>query len=365
MKQNYSNAGANVGPTATPTDHLGAAIGSCWVLTDGKAGTENQCLGLAEALGLTPKIRRLPPPPLWRWLPASLWARLPPGLVLRILARAGDPVEPPWPRLLIASGKPSVGPAAAIRRLAKGQTFAVQVQDPRVDPGLFDLVAAPRHDHVRGVNVIETRGALHRVTPGKLAEASARFGAEFAALPRPLVAVLIGGTSNSYRMTRSAAIELARGLRQVCETAGAGLLVTASRRTGAENEKILRDALAGLPAAFWDGQGDNPYLGYLALADAIIVTEDSVSMTSEATSTGKPVHVAALPGGSPKFGEFHATLRADGATRPFAGTLETWSYEPIRDTVMVAQDVARRLGLNMAPPAGREAGLQTSGAQPK
>ena len=313
------------------------------MLTDGKAGTENQCIGLAEALGLDPQVKRLEARAPWRWPPASLWPRLPPQLVLSLVTQAGDPLGPPWPRLLIASGKPSVGPALAVRRLANGQTFAVQVQDPRVDPRLFDLVAAPRHDHLHGANVIQTLGALHRVTPGRLEEARARFAPEFAALPRPLVAVLIGGTSNSYQMTREAARDLAGGLRQMCEASGAGLLITVSRRTGADSEKVLRDALAGLPAAFWDGDGNNPYLGYLALADAIVVTEDSVSMTSEAVSTGKPVHVAGLPGGSAKFREFHGTLRASGATRPFAGALETWSYEPVRDTKLVAAEVARRL----------------------
>ena len=327
-----------------PADQLAVHhVASCWVLSDGKAGTENQCLGLAEALGLAPEVKRLEPRPPWRWPPASVWPPLPPGLVLRVLTQSGDALAPPWPRLLIASGKPSVGPAVAIRRLARGETFAVQVQDPRAHPGLFDLVAAPRHDHLSGANVVQTFGALHRVTAYKLDEARDRFAPEFAALPRPLVAVLIGGTSGSYRMTPAATLDLAGGLQQICKTHGAGLLVTASRRTGGANEKVLREALAGLPATFWDGRGDNPYLGYLALADAIVVTEDSVSMTSEAASTGKPVHVAALPGGSAKFHEFHAALRSDGVTRPFAGKLETWSYAPIRDTAMVAAEVVRRL----------------------
>ena len=40
--------------------HLGA-----WIVTDGKAGDENQCIGLAETLGLDYEIRRVSPrPPL-------------------------------------------------------------------------------------------------------------------------------------------------------------------------------------------------------------------------------------------------------------------------------------------------------------
>ena len=112
--------------------------------------------------------------------------------------------------------------------------------------------------------------------------------------------------------------------------------MTASRRTGEANAAILKAALAGLPAQLWDGTGANPYLGYLALADAIVVTSDSVSMASEAVSTGKPVYVFDLDGGSARFERFHAHLRALGMTRPFDGTLDTWRYTPPDDTARVA-----------------------------
>ena len=75
-----------------------------------------------------------------------------------------------------------------------------------------------------------------------------------------------------------------------------------------------------LPRAWiWDGIGENPYLGMLALAEYIVVTEDSASMVSEAASTGKPVYVAAMDGGNASFDAFHGLLRTEGVTRPFDG----------------------------------------------
>ena len=65
--------------------------------------------------------------------------------------------------------------------------------------------------------------------------------------------------------------------------------------------------------------GDNPYYAYLAVADALLVTADSVSMVSEAAATGKPVHIIDLGGGDAKFARFHETMREAGITRPFAG----------------------------------------------
>ena len=82
----------------------------------------------------------------------------------------------------------------------------------------------------------------------------------------------------------------------------------------------------------WDMTGDNPYFAYLAVADALLVTADSVSMVSEAAATGKPVHVIDLPGGDAKFARFHQAMREAGITRPFAGRIEDWRYTPPDDT---------------------------------
>ena len=319
----------------------------CWVVSDGKPGMENQCLGLAEAVGLPVTIKRIRPRAPWRWLPPWLW---PTPLVA--LAADGDQLAPPWPRLVIASGRMSVAPCAAIRRRSGGATFAVQIQSPGAPASWFDLVVVPSHDRLRGGNVVATRGALHRVTADRLRRAADEFAADVAALPRPLVAVLVGGDNGVYRMGAEQARDLGQHLRALTRS-GAGLAVTPSRRTGADNERILRDALAGQPAVIWDGRNANPYFGYLGLADAIVVTCDSVSMVSEAVSTGKPVFLFDLPGGSNKFRAFHAGFRADGFTRPLAdalasGALEPWSYAPPDDTAMVAAEVLRRLRL---PPA--------------
>ena len=308
----------------------------CWILSNGKAGTENQCLGLAEAMGLAPAVKRVHPRVPWTWLPVGL------GLA-PALSGGSAGLAPPWPALLIASGRRSVPYSLAIRRLSHGATFTVQIQDPRIAPHRFDLVAVPRHDHLRGGNVVETLGALNRVTPERLSAAATHFAPAFAHLPRPLIAVLIGGSSGSYRLTPAVTEDLCDKLASLTRSAGGSLAVTPSRRTGAANVAILGRRLAELPATIWDGAGENPYFGLLGLADALIVTCDSVSMASEACATGKPVYIADLPGGGRKFREFHAALRAAGMTRPFAGALDSWTYAPPDDTARLAAEVARRM----------------------
>lgn len=318
----------------------GTAAGSrppCWVLSDGKAGTEVQSIGLAEALGLEPEVKQLKIKAPWRWLPPPLWPA-----PLRSLGAGGAVLTPPWPEVLIAGGRLTAAPAAAVRRAGRGATFAVQIQDSKIDPRCFDLVVTPEHDRLRGANVMTTRGALHRVTPARLSAAASRLAPRLDGLPRPLVAVLIGGANRAYRLTPALVAGLTADLTELARDRGASLLVTVSRRTGAEQEAALRAGLAGVAAEFWNGTGENPYLGYLGLADALVVTGDSVTMISEAAATGKPVHVVELPGGTAKFRRFHAGMRAAGVTRPFDGRLESWDYPPLEETARVAAEIRRR-----------------------
>lgn len=309
-----------------------------WIFNDGKIGTMNQCQGLADALGLAPVIKLSHPRLPWRFLPADAWP-------LPLAAQSSRYVDlaPPWPDLLIASSRSAVPTAAAMRRKAGARMIAVAVQDPRIGPEKFDLVIAAAHDRVRGANVLVTDGALHRVTPDQLAAAAERFRPLLGALPRPLVAVLLGGSNRHFRLDGTAAKRFGRRLAMLGARTGAGFAITPSRRTRPQALAELVQALGDTPAFLWDGGGDNPYLGLLALADHIIVTADSVSMTSEAAATGKPVHVLGreLIGG--RFAAFHAHFQALGITRPFADALAAWSYQPPRDNERAAAAVAALL----------------------
>jgi mitochondrial fission protein ELM1 len=296
-----------------------------WILHDGKVGLRNQVMGVAEAVGLDFTEKRLETRYPWKALPPALWfnARHAPG-------NGGDRLLPPWPRLVITAGGRSAAPALAVRDAAEGRCLVVQIQDPKIAARRFDLMLIPEHDKVRGPNVMVTRGAVHRVTEAKLAEAAALWGPRLAHLPRPRVAVLIGG-AGAYALSTDHVKEIADGLAALARN-GAGLMVTPSRRTGEAAEQVLRETLAGLPAEIWDGNGENPYFGYLGLADHVLATADSVSMITEASATGKPVHVLPLPGGTAKFERFHQAMREAGVTRPFDGTLQEWRYDRRDDT---------------------------------
>jgi uncharacterized protein len=307
-----------------------SAVPTVWVLHDGKAGMRSQALGLGEATGFHLVERPLVIRPPWSVLPPQVWP-----LSRYAVPRGGVLFAPPWPDVVIGCGRNTVIPALAIGRASGGRTFLAQVQDPHFRRSEFDLILVPEHDRLRGPRVVVSRGAIHRVTSQLLAAERERFPA-LAAMPRPILAVLLGGSNKVYRLTLGRLAEIATAIVALLHESGGSALVTPSRRTGAAGLKLMQGRLAGLPVAIWDGTGANPYFSYLALADGFLVTADSVSMISEAAATGKPIHVLELDGGSPKFARFHYLMRQAGITRPFAGRMESWSYPVVDETARAA-----------------------------
>jgi uncharacterized protein len=324
---------------------VGASPLTIRVVTDGRAGIENQALGLAEAVArLTPAnidVRRVRWRPMFDWLPADLKTPA-------MLHPASDAPFPgdgePWPDLWIAAGRASLPLSLEARKRSGGRTVVVQVQDPRLDPARFDLVVAPEHDGLTGANVVAITGSPHRITPERLAEAAPAFAAAIEPLPRPRVAVLIGGRSRAFDLTVEHAADLAGRIARAVEGAGGSVLVTFSRRTPPEAQRVMAERLALLPGQVWDGTGPNPLFAFLAFADHILVTEDSANMAAEAASTGKPVHVLPMVRRGPagKFARLHADLAARRAARPFIEVLETWSYDPLAETDRAAREVLDR-----------------------
>ncbi len=304
-----------------------------WLLTEDYAGLHAQVLGLAEAAGLAAEQRLLRPRGVWRHLSPRLWPS-------PLLAVGQETLAPPLPDLVIGGGGKAAAVVAALGRRVRG----VIVQHPRRDLRRFDLIVAARHDEITGANVIITRTALHRVTPARLAAAAEQWAPRLAHLPRPLVSVLVGGANGRFHLGVAEGAALAGQLAAMMGRDRVGLALTPSRRTDPAVKRVLTETLAPLGAMVWDGTGENPYFGMLALADAIVVTMDSVSMTSEAVATGAPVLVAELPGRSRRGSVFLRGLIDDGRVRLYQGRFEHWPVVPVDDTAAAAAEMCRRLG---------------------
>ncbi len=308
-------------------------VAAPWVISEGLAGLRTQALGLAEAAGLAPELRELKPGAPWKWVAAKFWPDP--------LGAVGEAVRAPCPALAIGCGGMAAAVLAALRRRSMR---VVQVQNPRMEIGRFDLIVANRHDELTGPNVFVTRTALHRVTQARLAAEADIWRQRLAPYRRPLVAVLLGGSNGRYRLDAAAGARLAGELAAMAARDGVGVVVTPSRRTDPAVSAVIASALRPHGGWVWDLTGENPYFGMLALADLIIVTQDSVSMISEAAATGAPVMVAALPGRWQRQGLFMQPLLDEDRVRPFQGRFASWKVSPLNDTEAAAAEMRRRLG---------------------
>lgn len=323
-------------------------VNTCWVISNGTPGMENQALGIAERVALPVVVKRVRLG--WPW---NRIAPFSPGSPFGRQTRDSDTLAQPWPLLAIGVGRQSIPFMRAIKQ-ASPQTITVQCQDPRTDLSSFDLVVPPEHDGLTGANVFPILGSPNRITMEKIADAKRRFESRFEKLRSPRLAVLIGGKNRAYDFGAQTVQGLARSLADLSKNFG--LMVTTSRRTGAENSILIESALTGTGADLWQGSGENPYLGVLAWADAFLITADSVNMACEAAATGKPVHIYPLPGHSKKFDTFHRALAARGISRMFEGQIGQWSYVPLDETGRAAKRVRELLDVCATAPDMKDEG---------
>uniref|UniRef100_UPI001CB8C29D mitochondrial fission protein ELM1-like n=1 Tax=Erigeron canadensis TaxID=72917 RepID=UPI001CB8C29D len=363
------------------------------VIGNGLAGAENQCVGLIRALGLSHssllyRVHR-PTDGIYKWvkrLPVSAHKRLSRHLetnvngaadkpdVLEadaelIAANATETFEKDGPILVVASGRDTISVTSSIKRLAPDHVFTVQIQHPRSHLNRFDLVITPRHDYYPltpegkkhipwflrgwitprqppGRNVVLTLGALHQVDSAALQLAASTWHHELASLCKPLLVVNIGGPIRHCRYGADLSRQLVASLMDVLPTCGS-IRISFSRRTPKQVSEVLVREFCNHPKVnIWDGKDPNPHMGHLAWADAFVITADSVSMLSEACSTGKPVYVIGAERCTWKFAYFNKCLQERGMVRPFTGNeniTETWTYPPLQDTMEAAEHVIQAL----------------------
>lgn len=269
---------------------------SVWVLTDRKPGHTTQSVGLAEELGWPYECKELDSSSLHRLL-----GRLPGRRNGEVRLRDGTLLEEPWPDLVIACGRRTAPAARWIRARSQGRTRIVQIGRKGVDPAeCFDLTVAPAYARLLAhPRRLETAAPLTRVRGSALEEAALRWKSLLDPAPSPRIALLVGGDSLRHALTSEFARRMAHDVMGMAAQAGGSVFATTSRRTPPEVGAVLARSLGGAHHVhLWrPGQSgdENPYLGYLALADALVVTGESASMLAEACATRKPVYIYPLP----------------------------------------------------------------------
>lgn len=282
-----------------------------WVIDSHRAGEQTQLRALADGLGWPYEIKSL------RYRKYEIRTTLLRGSDLRgVDLPRSDPLAPPWPDLVLSMGMRNEPVCRWIRAQSGGRTRLVYLGRLWSDPCHFDLVVTtPQYPVPKRDNVLCNALPLHGVGQGRLAKAAALWAPRLAHLPRPYLTVNIGGSSGPYAFGPRAAQRLLHETVAHAREMGGSILVSSSARTPA----CAIDAFAAqtdVPMQLYRWQRhdpDNPYLGFLALADEIIVTADSISMLAEAGATGKPVRLFDLGAGR---ASMRADMQAGQATTP-------------------------------------------------
>ncbi len=312
-----------------------------WLLLDDRMGSVGQARGVGQALNaekfeiIEKKIayNRFGVVPNCL-LGSSLLALTPES-------RAG--LKDPFPDLVVSASRRTAPVAKWIKKKSQNQTKIIQLM--LVDGCLknFDLVFVSEHDRPKKgkTNFIYVVGSPHRITEKSLKEASDLWQKEFESLPKPLTAVIVGGEVKGRVFSEANAKLLGQEIKKVKAQDKGSILITSSKRTGPKAEDALMKEIKDIPSFkyLWGTSGANPYMGFLACADNIIVTGDSVSMCSEACGTGKPVYVFEgkdwLPG---KHQRFAKSLYSGGYAKPL-GSAEFTPKAKLNATLDIVQAI--------------------------
>ena len=315
-----------------------------WVLADDRAGNNSQSLGVAEALGFETEIKQI------RY---TKWVKLPNCLrgasTIGIDKSSVERLKPPFPDFAIAAGRRAAPVLRWLKKQSGGKTKIIQIMFAgNVGIKDFDLIVLPEHDGCKLIrpNILRVVGAPHRITPERLKSEREKWADAFKDLPVPKIALIVGGATKDKPFTPAMARDLAEKAVAFSKAVGGrSFLVTTSRRTGAEQEKILRETLPD-PKYFYgwgDTQNENPYFGFLACADYILVTGDSVSMCSEACAANAPVFIYAPQGSvGKKHALLHCQLYDGGYAQPLDGDANIKEHKPLNAAQVVADEIKRR-----------------------
>jgi hypothetical protein len=155
----------------------------------------------------------------------------------------------------------------------------------------FDFAIVPEHDHPAPAdNVLTTLGAPNHIYGPELQAAAEEVFASLMPFPKKVIALLLGGGDANYELTPYWVRSILPLLREAAEKQGAVLLITTSPRTGREADSAVESVFADSPAVRYlllaSRSRENPVPAMLGAATHVLVTEDSVSMASEAATAG-------------------------------------------------------------------------------
>lgn len=250
-------------PTAEPN--------KAWVLVDeGNPFLETQCLSIAETMDFPAHLHRISLSWVWRHLPLCFI----PDLMSKIHS-VPTPFASPWPSFVVCGGRVALKVGMYLKK--KYGVFSVAVGQARSS---FDKIILESNLSEERGRKIMTFGPLHRIYQDSLLHARQTFYRKVDPLPKPRVSLFLEGQENLESL-----INILASLHKK----NAFSLMIYAENLSEGDQKYLTEAFEKIPHLLWCGNGEDPYLGFLAHSEAIIMRDNASLMLAEATAVGKPL----------------------------------------------------------------------------
>jgi len=306
------------------------------LLTQGMHGMISQVEGMAKALNTeySHKIVRLSFP--WNLIPPKFTP------ISEIILKDKMYLnESEIPDLIISCGRKSVIPSILFKK-KNPKIFTIHIQDPKVSFKNFDAIIAPEHDNLNGDNVYSSKGAIHYITESEIKKAEPYLTNKIKS--QKLVSLILGGPNKYYSFNKDQLIEIFNEIKSKFISKGYKVIVIPSMRTPKISIELAIKEL-GASGYVVNSVDKQAYLSALALADNVIVTCDSISMISEAATSGKPIFVAYM---KPKknnyrFKKFYRLFNEIGITRDLGDQIESWTYNKLNEAERIAAIINSKL----------------------
>ena len=306
------------------------------LLTQGMHGMISQVEGMAKALNTEyiHKIVRLSFP--WNLIPSKFTP------ISEIILKDKMYLnESEIPDLIISCGRKSVIPSILFKK-KNPKIFTIHIQDPKVSFKNFDAIIAPEHDSLSGDNVYSSKGAIHYITESEIKKAEPYLTNKIKS--QKLVSLILGGPNKYYSFNKDQLIEIFNEIKSKFISKGYKVIVIPSMRTPKISIELATKEL-GASGYVVNSVDKQAYLSALALADNVIVTCDSISMISEAATSGKPIFVAYM---KPKknnyrFKKFYRLFNEIGITRDLGDPIESWTYNKLNEAERIATTIKNKI----------------------
>jgi len=302
------------------------------LLTEGFHGMISQAEGLAKALDIDFFHEKIELNNFWKFIPPK-FTPIKKFVFNNEIKKDFD--------VIISCGRKSVVPSIFLKKNSPKKIFNIHIQNPKISLENFDIVVAPKHDEIKGKNVISTRGAIHYLTLEEINQNKNYLGNKIDR-SKDVLALIIGGPNKYYQYTKKNIQKIFSLINENIIKQNLQLIVIPSMRTPIETIELAKNYF-GSEHLVVDNVDKKAYLSALSLSNFIAVTCDSSSMISESALTGKPIYVAQIPTSKNdyRFQNFRKLFKELNIIRDLGGNMENWNYKPLDETNRVATEIKK------------------------